>query len=119
MTNKEINEITEILKKGWGDDHESQKAYMQTLAIYKARVNELKTEAELDYLSNLTVFVSQHDLDKLKAHEYRDRRDAFLRVQIGNKETLDRLSSTISAQMDGLKSVLFLAGQEFRTLNLI
>ncbi len=111
-----IIEIYEYLQKGWGNDSQSQKEYMQKLCSYKAYINQMKAFIEEIYLEKISEFVESTKEKKLKNYETADKKTAFCKNELILKAKIDRISSSINHSIDGLKAILFLQGQEVKAI---
>ena len=113
----ELTDIQEYLKQGWANDIGSQIQYLTDLSIYKARVNELKVEAEKAYLNKLAIFQNVTDVSKMKQFEYRDIKDVYCKDEILNKLTCDTVSGTIETQHRALITIISHAKAEMQMIN--
>ena len=113
---KELKEMSESLSKGWKSSPSEQTEYLHLLAILKARINELKADAEEQNLDALEAFKkSMEEKKDIKNYLYNDEKAVFCKEQIHLKTYIDRVSSTINFQFEALRSVLSFTKAEIQS----
>lgn len=112
----ELTKIQDYLKTGWSNDITSQIQYLADLSVYKARVNELKVNAEKLYLNKLEQFRAT-DTAGMKQYEYNDAKDVYCMEEILYRKQVDGLSSSIENQHKALITIISHSKAEMMMLN--
>lgn len=115
---REIAEYVNQVREGIPTCRDEQPTYASVLSNLKARATEIQTEAKEYYLARLDELVSLGALDRYAKFKLKTTQDlqrmADMKEEILLETAIDRLNSTINAQLRAISSLLFQAGQEAR-----